>query len=241
MSVGARGCSVDLGVITDAKAIRAARVGRSGEVPKHSHGGGGGGMKTPRLARTLGLDGNPLRRRTDKIEARLAALLLAVFIIGAPLLAVATVGWVGRAVTAEQRVERSWRQVPAVLLQAAPAPPSTGEGTSYSWVRARWITPGGSRRTGQIPVSTRMAAGRAVRLWVDAAGSPADPPLTHRAVLGRETIVAVGAPFAMGIVLMCLAWAGRWELDRRRSADWEAAWSAVGPQWTKRFWSQGQP
>jgi hypothetical protein len=31
-------------------------------------------MKTTRLARRLGLDGNPLRRRTDKIEAWLAAL-----------------------------------------------------------------------------------------------------------------------------------------------------------------------
>ena len=199
-------------------------------------------MKTPRLARRLGLDGNPLRRRTDKIEARLVALLLAVFIIGAPLLTVAIVGWVGRAGTAEQRVERSWRPVSAVLLQAAPAPPSTSEGISYSWVRARWITPHGSRRTGQIPVSTAMAAGRAVRLWVDAAGSPTtDPPLTHRAIRGRESIAAVIAPFGLGIVLACLAWAGRWELDRRRFADWEAAWSVVGPQWTKRFWSQGQP
>jgi len=45
----------------------------------------------------------------------------------------------------------------------------------------------------------------------------------------------------LGIVLLCLAWAGRWVLDQRRLADWETAWAAVGPQWTKRFWSQGQP
>jgi hypothetical protein len=49
-------------------------------------------MKTTRIARKLGLDGNPLRRRTDKIAARFAALLLAVFLLGAPFLSVAAAG-----------------------------------------------------------------------------------------------------------------------------------------------------
>ncbi len=49
-------------------------------------------MKTTRIARKLGLDGNPLRRRTDKIAARLAALLLGVFVTGAPGLSVAAAG-----------------------------------------------------------------------------------------------------------------------------------------------------
>jgi len=40
-------------------------------------------------------------------------------------------------------------------------------------------------------------------------------------------------------MLLCLAWAGRWALDRRRLAGWEAAWAAVGPLWTRRFRSRG--
>jgi len=76
-------------------------------------------MKTTRIARKLGLGGNPLRRRTDKIEARVAALLLAVFLIGAPLLSVAAIGWAGHAGAAGQRAERSWRQVPAGGITAA--------------------------------------------------------------------------------------------------------------------------
>jgi hypothetical protein len=42
-------------------------------------------MKTTRLARRLGLDGNPLRRRTDKIQACQAVLTLVVFLMGAPV------------------------------------------------------------------------------------------------------------------------------------------------------------
>jgi len=96
-------------------------------------------MRTAWLARRLGLDGNPLRRRTDRAAAWAAALLLAVFLIGAPLLSVAAIGWAGRAGAADQPAERSWRQVPAVLLEAPQAP--AREMVGYSRVRARWTAP----------------------------------------------------------------------------------------------------
>jgi hypothetical protein len=196
-------------------------------------------MKTTRLARRLGLDGNPLRRRTDKIAAWAAALLVAVFLIGAPLLSVAAVGWAGHAWAAHQRAEPLGRQVPAVVLQAPSAPAAAGRISGHSRVRARWTAPDGRARTGQVPVSASPAAGDVVPLWVDAAGSPAGPPLNRRVTVARQATAAVGAAAALGMVLLCLAWAGRWVLDRRRLADWEAAWACVGPQWTKRFRSRG--
>jgi hypothetical protein len=195
------------------------------------------GVRTTWLARKLGLDGNPLRRRTDKIAAWATALLLAVFLIGAPLLSVAAIGWAGRAGAADQHAERSWHQVPALLLQAPPAP--AREVVGYSQAQARWTAPDGRTRTGQILVSTGLAAGRKVPLWVDAAGSPAGPPPTHRAAITIEATAAVVAATALGIVLLSLARAGRWVLDRRRLADWEVTWASVGPQWTKRFRSRG--
>ena len=196
-------------------------------------------MKTTRIARKLGLDGNPLRRRTDKIAARFAALLLAVFLIGAPLLSVAAVGWAGHHGAAELAAKRSWHRVSAVLLQGAPAPTATTGVLGYHQVLARWTAPDGRVRTGRIPVSADMAAGRRVRLWVDAAGSPAGPPPNHRQVLADEAVAAVVATVALGIALLCLAWAGRRVLDRRRLADWEATWAAVGPEWTRRYRSRG--
>jgi len=189
------------------------------------------------LARKLGLDGNPLRRRSDKTAAWATALLLAVFLAGAPLLSVAAIGWAGRGGVADQRAEHSWRQVPAVLLQAPPGP--AREAVDASRVLARWTAPDGRARTGQILVSTGLAAGRTVPLWVDAAGSPAGPPPAHRAVRAREATAAVVAAAALGIVLLSLALAGRWVLDRRRLAEWEVTWASVGPQWTKRFRSRG--
>lgn len=49
-----------------------------------------------RLARRLGLDTNPLRRRTDRIASCLGGGLLVAFLAGAPLLVIATAGWAGR-------------------------------------------------------------------------------------------------------------------------------------------------
>ena len=147
-----------------------------------------------RLARRLGLDRNPLRRRTDRIAVRLTALLVMVFLAGAPLLSITAVGWAGRSAATEQQAVRSWHEV----MAAYPVP--TGAG---------------------------------------AVGTPVGSPPSHRAVVARETAAAAVAVVALGAVLLCLAWAGRWVLDRRRLAGWEAAWNTVGPKWTRRFRSLG--
>jgi hypothetical protein len=195
-------------------------------------------MTATRFARRLGLDGNPLRRRTDKVAACLAALLVMAFLIGAPIISIAAVRWAGRAWVGGQSVTRSWSQVPTVPEQAAP-------GRSYNRgilgdfrVQAQRTAPDGLGRAAAIPVSAGMAAGHKVPPWLDAAGRPVGRPRTHRAVLAGQAAAAVVATAALGIVLLCLTWAGRWVLDRRRLANWEAAWAAVGPQWTKRFRSQ---
>lgn len=193
-----------------------------------------------RLGRRLGLDGNPLRRRTDKIGTWLLAQFLVAVLIGAPLFGIAAFTWAGRAGAAEQHAERSWREVPAVLLRSVAAPDSFADGVfGYSWIPARWTAPNGQVRSGDIPVEVGLTAGRKVLLWVDAAGRPTDVPLTHRAVMARAVTAAAGAAAVLLIALSCLALIVRWLLNRRRLADWGLAWAIVGPQWTKRFRSRG--
>jgi hypothetical protein len=196
-------------------------------------------MTRLRLARRLGLDGNPLRRRTDKFAAWLAALLAVVFVIGAPWLSAAAVTWVGRTGAGRGQAAPPRYVVPAVLQRASWKPSFEGRIPSISLTQARWAAPDGRESAGAIPVRVGLAAGRTVPLWVDAAGWPAGPPPSHPAVLALRAVAAVMAAAALAIVLLCLAWAGRWVLDRRRLAGWEADWAAAGPQLTKRFWSRG--
>ena len=196
------------------------------------------GMTAPRIARRLGLDRNPLRRRTDKIAAWAVALLVAMFFIGAPVVSIVAVRLAGRAAAAQQQAARSWRQVPAVVQKAAPGP-APGDLSGYTWVPARWTAPDGRARAGQIPVSAAVARGQSVGVWVDAAGTPTGPPPRTGAVVADEVSEAAVAVVTLGSVLLCLMCAGRQVLDRRRLADWETAWAAVGPEWTRRFRSRG--
>jgi len=195
-------------------------------------------MRATWLARRLALDGNPLRRRADKIAACLAAALVAVFLAGAPVLAMVAVGWAGRTAATGHHAAGSWRQVPAVSGQAA-AGPAAVEPFGHSWMPTRWTAPDPRSHAGQIPARGALPAGRTVPPQADTAGTPAGPPPARRAVLTRQAAAAVTAVAVLEIVLLCLARAGQWVLDRRRLADWEAEWATVGPQWTRRFRSSG--
>src|SRR5215472_4600001 len=93
------------------------------------------GMTISRLARRLGLDRNPLRRRTDKIAVCLLALILAAVLIGTPLVSIVAIGWASRNAADGQQSTRSWRQVPAFVQKATPAPPAW-QPSGYSWVPA---------------------------------------------------------------------------------------------------------
>src|SRR5262245_58571923 len=160
-------------------------------------------MRATWLARRLGLDGNPLRRRADKIAACLAAALVAVFLAGAPVLAMVAVGWAGRAAAAGQHATGSWRQVPAVSGQAAAG--SAAESSGHSWMPARRTAPDPRSRAGQIPARGALPAGRTVPPQADIAGSPAGPPPARRAMLARQAAAALTAVAMLEIVLLCLA------------------------------------
>jgi hypothetical protein len=189
-----------------------------------------------RLARQMGLGRNPLRRRTDRIEAWISAALLAVFLIGAPLSSASLGRWVYQGGLSEQRAQQSWHQTPAVLLQTAPVLP--GYQYRLSWrstaeVPARWSGPDGQQRSGEVLAPVGSRAGRAVQVWVDGSGRLTGPPLLGSELTRRVVGAEVFAPVALAVLLFSLAGAARWLLNRRRLAAWEAAWASIGPRWTR--------
>ncbi len=191
-----------------------------------------------RLAARLGLDGNPLRRRTDKIAAYGALVLLALFLVGAPIVGIAAGPWAYRLTMSEHRGQRSWHQVTAVLLQTAPVELGSYD-TSGSPSLARWTPPAGPPREGMIsvPAGTRPAA--VSGFWVDGSGRWAGPPLSPRIAAVRVAAAVVISTLMLAGVLASMASFSGWLLDRRRLAGWEADWDSVGPRWTRRFRARG--
>jgi hypothetical protein len=168
---------------------------------------------------------NPLRRRSDVVEAwvrAVAALLLC---------AVPLAGWwagqsVDRAlkrVAREQRAERS-------LVRADFVHGGAGRGAAGA-VALRWTAPDGSAHTGDVPVSLEVWRGGELRVWTDREGALVPPPLDaataapHAVVAGVATgAAAAGAVLASRRLLL-------WRLMRRRLARWEREWARVGQDW----------
>ena len=188
-----------------------------------------GMSRTARWLREYLPDHNPLRRTTDRAQAAIIGLLLLVFLAVAPLAAILASSWTSgpRSVAQQTRYH-----VAAVLLAGAPRPIAYGYGGAVDLVaRAKWATPAGTMRTGEIPVAAGEKAGRTVMIWIDAAGGLAGPPV--KAAPDQPLASAAGV-LLVGAVVVCAGKLGCWLLDRRRLAAWDADWAATEPLWSFR-------
>ena len=193
------------------------------------------GAWLPRLWRRWRPDANPLRRTTDRMEAALLAVLIAAFLLGAPLAGIAA----GRAAAASngraEHAQASVHRVAAVLLQQAPGKPHPMfQAPLDPLVPAQWKAPDGTPRTGEIYAPAGAAAGSTVLVWTDRSGRLTASPLQRGDVVEEVALAASLAAMAVAGLLAALGLLGRWVLDRRRLAAWDARWRSTGPQWTGR-------
>jgi hypothetical protein len=195
-------------------------------------------MATPttswtQLTRRLRRDGNPLLRRADLVEGWLLHAALAAFLVIGPLVAVAVGAGVHADNAAARRAQQSWHPVTGVLTRAVPGPEMSDNGanTWVTWTPARW-TAAGQARTGEVPAAAGTWAGSTIRIWLDRAGNVRMPPLTAAQASDRVVNAALTALAGLAVLLAIMALLTRHILDRRRLAGWDAAWQAVGPQWS---------
>jgi hypothetical protein len=184
-----------------------------------------------RLRRQLGLDRNPLRRPSDRIEALFLLFAIVVFV---PLATVATIlaaSLTHSAGVAEERAGATFRPVTAVLVQ--PADAARQAPSAWLWAPARWVAYG-RVHTGSVLVARGSQAGTPVQVWVDRHGQLQSPPPTAAQVTARVVLVVMVTPLAVAVGLW-LSWRALGQaLDRRRMAAWGRAWSVVGPLWTRQ-------
>lgn len=172
---------------------------------------------------------NPLRRRSDVLEAwvLLAGCVLA--LAGGLVAGLAIQGAVERDLD-RQRVERV--AVTAMLAEDARDKPSADAADDDRiWVTARWTASDGSTHTGQAKVPPDAAAGTRVTVWTDQHGVLASKPVSHEEARFQATLVGLlAAGFAGGLVSVG-AHAARARLDRRRMDQWAADWARIDTRW----------
>ena len=187
--------------------------------------------------RRTGFDRNPMRPSTDRIQAIVRAVLLAAFVLGAPVVTAYVSHQVYLAGLRTARAQAAaWHQVPAlvqhVTVVATPwrHPASSGPEA----LQVRWAMPDGSSRTGDLAWGAGAAAGSTITVWIDASGRLAHPPLTDAAAVAHLIGTAVAVPAVLALLLWAAARTASLLLDRHRMASWEADWLAVEPRWSRR-------
>jgi len=188
-------------------------------------------------ARRLGVDRNPMRRGTDRVETAVRLALIALLVIAVPVVAIAA----GRqadhlAVRKAQAQRAAEHQVTAVLLQDAQATgvPDPYTDVQMTYVLARWQPPGRQARTGEVLAEAGAHKGSTARIWVNSAGALAPPPPDQRTIAGDVCMTVIVTCLVSVAVLFSLGTLTRLALDRRRMRGWEAEWRAAGPLWSGR-------
>ncbi|MFD5638983.1 hypothetical protein ACFWJM_33225 [Streptomyces sp. NPDC127077] len=169
---------------------------------------------------------NPLRRRSDVLEAWIMLAAWVFTVLGGAVAGLATVGAVENSLARERAESRT---VTAQLIEDAPE--ASGPGGRVVWTRVRWTAPDGIVRSGQVRVSAGTSSDTPVLVWTDPDGRLVDRPTAVAVARLRAWLIGAfagagvaGIPFAAGRFL-----GGR--LERRRMDRWDAEWARIGPLW----------
>lgn len=188
---------------------------------------------------------NPLRRRSDIVEAWLGAVTVLL------LCAVPLIGWwAGQSVDRTlQRVARTQRAertlVPASVVQSPAAPGATtapGASKAAAGVAGadsdprhgdvlHWTAPDHSEHTANVPVGLEVWHRYQLLLWTDRAGVLVPPPLDDATASTHAILAGVATGSAAGGLLVLSRQLLMWRLMRRRMDSWEREWARVGQDW----------
>ncbi|MGW0818387.1 Rv1733c family protein [Streptomyces viridiviolaceus] len=180
---------------------------------------------------------NPLRRRTDLLQAWIGLGLLLAVLAAAPaaMFSVGDCAYRHYRDTAEQQA-RTRQHVPAVLVHDAPRHPEPGSDeakeTRYP-VEVRFTGPDGTPRTGKADVGPGLPADSTVLVWVDAQGAITEPPLTAGEIRSRTMGWAILAFLAVALAGAVAHGIAGLALHRRNLAEWDAAWARTAPRWSR--------
>ncbi|MEU5893728.1 hypothetical protein ABZ835_43995 [Streptomyces sp. NPDC047461] len=178
---------------------------------------------------------NPLRRRSDRVEAWIVLVAWILAALGGLLTGRAVMGSVEDGLAARRAALHS---LSAVLTEDAPkSQPLATSGTSdvMVWAKVRWSTADGAAHTDLARVGPGTSKGTSVTVWADRTGRLVRMPVDATEARLEAVLMGGSAGFAAGGVALGAGWLVRRWLDRRRMAEWAAEWEKVGPQWRKRM------
>lgn len=182
---------------------------------------------------------NPLRRRSDLVEAWVALVALLLILVAAPLVG-SLVGRVTQSVLQQSvREQRATRHpvtatvVRKLDLSPLEADPETSSARELrSRVIADWTAPDGTAHHATTVAALRSPRpGDHFRIWTDTQGRLVARPLDSATATAHAVLAGFGAALLTAGAVEGTRRVIVWRMVRRRYARWDQAWDRAGPDW----------
>ncbi|MBY8339401.1 hypothetical protein LXH13_03065 [Streptomyces spinosirectus] len=170
---------------------------------------------------------NPLRRRSDVLEAWIVLAAWAVATLGAVVAGIVGAQVAQRAVQ-HDRAER--RPVSAVLVKTVPGSArDVATGVRYDMVlgKVRWTDAHGVVRTGTTQVKPAARPGSAVPAWTDGHGRLVSRPVAPAEATTRVVMTGTGVALATGALVLVGGHLMRMRVERRATLEWGVEWDRI--------------
>jgi hypothetical protein len=185
-----------------------------------------------RPARWLGFDRNPLRRRSDHVEAAVRLTAVIGVVVAVVIGIVLGLQSYRQGVRAEEHQASTRHLTQAVVIQGA-APPKVAPSGGVVSPRAHvtWKAPDGTAREGYVEAEPAKRAGDTVLIWTDQRGAVTTRPQDRETTTVTSITRGVGIPLGAFAVFGGLVIGVRVVNQRQARRRWEAEWNVVEPSW----------
>ncbi|MGW5860622.1 Rv1733c family protein [Streptomyces sp. NPDC055239] len=182
---------------------------------------------------------NPLRRKTDLVEAWVACVAVLLIAVAAPLAGFTIGGLTQDALRQSVREQHAMRhEVAGTVVKKLASPPvdpdpeTSSARDRHSRVLARWTAPDGTAHSGAVLADLRSPdRGDHFRLWTDKHGQVVGRPLDDATATTHATLAGFGVALAAAGLVEGARRLVVWRIVLRRYDRWDQAWDKAGPDW----------
>ncbi|MEU3741848.1 MULTISPECIES: hypothetical protein [unclassified Streptomyces] len=182
---------------------------------------------------------NPLRRKTDLVEAWVACVAVLLIAVAAPLAGLAIGGASRDALLQSVRDQHKARhEVAGTVIRKVSRPPvdpdpeTSSARDRHSRVLAEWTAPDGTAHSGTVVAALRSPdPGDRFRLWTNEHGQVVGRPLDDATASTHAALAGIGAAVAVAGLVEGVRRIAVWRIVLRRYDRWDQAWDRAGPDW----------
>lgn len=186
-----------------------------------------------RQSRRLGIGRNPLRRRSDRVEAVVLWCGLVVALLLIPVAAAVGTGVGNASAESAARQQAVLHEVKATTLEDTANAVPSAPGDVLSRARVSYVDANGVAREGMTSVVIGTKAGDQVAIWIDRSGNIVRSPRSGADSSAFGATVGFLTLTGSWLLLWAVVRLARVPLDRRRAREWENEWLAVAPRWLR--------